>query len=295
MKKLRRITAVLLIFTLALALAGCGFAAKMTRAARKMEKLQSYRMDIGVDMELKLSVLGQSLNMDMKMSGSSDINTSPARSKTEMRVEMLGVEQTVLLYGERTDDRVTTYSSSDGGETWTKKAGEKGAQTAAAGKSDFSALLRMADSFEKTGTETVRGAEATIYSGVITGSDLENVTVLSGVLKNAFSAMNLPMDGMDLTAYGGIPTAIDIDSKSGMIVRCTMDLTEFMGNMMPALMSAVMAEAAEESGMKGLDLRMLGFSAETGRVFVTVEFYDFDAVGTVEIPAGALTAPEAAA
>ena len=32
-----------------------------------------------------------------------------------------------------------------------------------------------------------------------------------------------------LTQYGSIPTTIDIDNKSGMIVRCTMDLTEFMG------------------------------------------------------------------
>ena len=293
MKKLKRITAVLLIVTLALTLAGCGFAAKMSRAAKKMEKLQSYRMDIDLDMELKLSVLGQSLNMDMNVDGRADINTSPAVRKMDTHIRMLGLEQSVLVYTEKTDAGVTTFRSSDGGETWTRKT--RGSEEAAPGKSDFTGLLKIASGFEKTGTETVRGSEATIYSGVITGADLENAAALSDVLKNAFSSMDMPLDGLDLAAYGSIPTTIDIDNKSGMIVRCTMDLTEFMGKMMPALMDAVMGKAAAESGMEGFDLSALRFSAETGRVFTSLEFYDFDAVGTIEIPAEALTAPEAAA
>ncbi len=295
MKLFKRCTAVLLILALALALAGCGFAAKMTRAAKKMEKLQSYRMDLDMDMALKLSMLGQSMDMDMKISGSSDVNTDPSRTKAELRIKMLGQDIPMLSYTDKTDTGLVTYSSPDGGKTWTRQTVESPELAEAAGKNGFTRLLKLASAFEKTGTETVRGSEATVYSGVISGEDLESVMEISGVLKNVFSTMDMSMDGLDLTQYGGIPTTISLDNKSGMVVRYTMDMTEFMGKMMPAMMDAVMKEAAADSGLEGLDLSKLGFSVETGRVFAAVELYDFDAVGTIEIPAEALAASELAA
>ena len=295
MKLFKRCTAVLLILALALALAGCGFAAKMTRAAKKMEKLQSYRMDLDMDMALKLSMLGQSMDMDMKISGSSDVNTDPSRTKAELRIKMLGQDIPMLSYTDKTDTGLVTYSSPDGGKAWTRQTVESPELAEAAGKNGFTRLLKLASAFEKTGTETVRGSEATVYSGVISGEDLESVMEISGVLKNVFSTMDMSMDGLDLTQYGGIPTTISLDNKSGMVVRYTMDMTEFMGKMMPAMMDAVMKEAAADSGLEGLDLSKLGFSVETGRVFAAVELYDFDAVGTIEIPAEALAASELAA
>ncbi len=292
MKKLRKLTVLLLVCALMLALAGCGFTARMALAAKKMEKLQSYRTDMDVDMALKLSVLGQSMDMDMTIAGTTDVNTRPARSRSEMRIGMFGKDLTLLGYTDKTDAGRTTYSSSDGGRTWTKATAE---DDDPAGRSDISALLKIASSFEKTGAETVRGEQATVYSGVITGADLENVSALSGLLRRAFSAMDMTMEDLDPAAYGDIPTTIAIGDKSRMAVRYTMDLTGFMENMMPAMMDAAMAKVAEESGLEGLDLSVLGFSLETGRVFATVELYDFDAVGAIEIPAAALEAPEAAA
>ena len=295
MKTFKRCTALLLILALALALAGCGFAAKMTRAAKKMEKLQSYRMDLDMDMALKLSMLGQSMDMDMKISGSSDVNTNPSKTKADLRIKMLGEEIPMLSYTDKADTGLVTYSSPDGGETWTRQTVESPELAEAAGKNGFANLLKLASSFEKTGTETVRGSMATVYSGVIAGADLESVMEISVVLKNVFSTMDMSMDGLDLTQYGSIPTTISLDNKSGMVVRYTMDMTEFMSKMMPAMMDAVMKEAAAESGLEGLDLSKLGFSVETGRIFAAVELYDFDAVGTIEIPAEALAAPELAA
>ena len=295
MKTFKRCTAVLLVLALALALTGCGFAAKMARAAKKMEKLQSYRMDLDMDMALKLSMLRQSMDMDMKITGGSDVCLDPSRTRTELRISMLGQEIPMVSYTDKTDAGLVTYSSPDGGKTWTRQTVESPELAEAAGKNGFSNLLRLAAGFEKTGTETVRGSEATVYSGVITGEDMERVMEMSGVLKNVFSSMDMSMDGLDLSQYGGIPTTISLDNKSGMVVRYTMDMTEFMGKMMPAMMDAVMKDAAAESGLGNLDLSTLGFSVETGRVFAAVELYDFDAVGAIEIPAEALSAPEAAA
>ena len=162
MNKLRKLVVLLLIPALALALAGCGFAGKMALAARKMQKLQSYRMDMDVDMDLQLSLLGKSMDMGMEISGISDVNTRPERTRTDMRVEMFGQGLTVLSYAETTDGVRTTYSSVNGGKTWTKKTAESGEGAAAAGRTDFAALLKLASAFEKTGTETVRGEESPV-------------------------------------------------------------------------------------------------------------------------------------
>ena len=56
-----------------------------------------------------------------------------------------------------------------------------------------------------------------------------------------------------------------------------------------AILAEITAGAQE---LSTLDLSALGFKVETGRVFASGELYDFNAVGTIEIPAEALNAPE---
>ena len=295
MENRKRLAALLLCLALLLALSGCGSVSDMARAAKKMEKLQSYRMDMNMDMALKLSVLGQAMDMDMDMSGSSDVNVDPARTRTSMRIKMLGEEMTVLSYTEKTDAGVVSYSSADGGASWSKKTVNSGELAKTDSRKSFSALLKIAEGFEKAGTETVRGSEATVYAGVIRGEDVERVMAMSEAMENVFAAMDMSMDRLQPEDYGSVPVTIAIDSKSGLVVRYTMDLTEFMARLMPKMIDAVLSEAAAQAGLDGLDLSALGFTAETGRVFATVELYDFDAVGGIEIPPEALEAPEAAA
>ena len=97
---------------------------------------------------------------------------------------------------------------------------------------------------------------------------------------------------VELESLGGIPTTISLDNKTGYIVRYTMDMTELMQNLMPVLMDQLMATIAEESGLEGLDLSMLRLKLDVSKTVVAVELYDFDAAGTVEIPAEARAAEE---
>jgi hypothetical protein len=77
-----------------------------------------------------------------------------------------------------------------------------------------------------------------------------------------------------------------------MIVRYTMDMSEIMQNLMPVLMEKTMSAVYAQAGLEGLDLSLLGFEVKVGKVFTTAEFYDFDAVGTIEIPDAARAAAE---
>ena len=291
---MKRFTALLLILALALALAGCGFMSAMARASRKMEKLHSYRMDMAMEMDLRMTILGQSMDMDMLVASVSDVEVEPARSRSDIKLSMLGEEMNLLSFTEKTDAGVVSYNSVNGGETWGKKTLENAELSASGDKQSFSNLLKLAEGFEKTGTETVRGSKATVYAGVIGGDQLGMVLGMSDTFANVFSAMNMPVDEADFSSYGDVPVTIAIDDESHMVTRYTMDLTALMAALMPAMLKAVLTEAAAESGLKGFDMNALGFSVETGRVFTSVELYDFDQVGTIEIPAEALAAPEVA-
>ena len=295
MKKFRNLACLFLALAMMFSLTACqSFEAKMTKAAAKMEKLQSYRMDLDMDMEMNLALLGESMDMNMSMKGTSDVNTEPMRMKMDMSIEMMGDEIKMLTYGEKDGDAYVTYVSPDGGSTWAKQSVDAGEMPGFADKNEFGMLFKLVQSFEKTGTETIRGSEAVVYSGVIEGEQIDEALEMSGVLESLYESMNLGIDAdkIDFSAYGSIPTTIAFDSKSGMIVRYTMDMSEIMQNMLPAVMDEMMSSMISEAGLENFDLSTLGFKLEIGKVFVTAEFYDFDAVGTIEIPEAAKTAEE---
>lgn len=291
MKK-NRIMAALLVLALMLSLAGCGgFAGRMARAAKKMEKVQSYRVDLDLSAAIKLTVLGQEMPMDLSLGGTSEVNTKPSKTKTALRVSVLGEESEILTYTEKRGDDLTSYVSPDGGATWTRQTLDLDLPE---GKTNVSGLLKLASGFEKTGVETVRGSQATVYAGTVTSAALDEASDLSDTLEDLFETLDLPEVELDLKNCGSIPVTVAIDNKSGFVTRCTLDLTEFMGKLLPKVLDLVMAAAAREAGLEGMDLGALGFSLDIGSVTVAAELYDFDAVGAIEIPAEALSAPEAA-
>ena len=288
--KRKRIAAALLALAAMLTLAGCGsFAGRMARAVRKMEKVESYRVDLSLDTALNISVLGREMPAELAVKASGDVNTEPARSKLELTTSLLGERGRLLAYTERTGEDYTLYLSPDGSGIWTKQTldiEEPDTKTRLAG------ILKLASRFEKTGVESVRGSEATVFAGSFSGEELDRAVALSDTVEGVLEALELEEGEITLEDCGSIPVTVAIDNKSGLVTRCTLDLTELMQGLMPKLMDAVMAETAEQLGLEGMDLSRLGFALDIGRVSVTAELYDFDAADLVEIPAEALAAAE---
>ena len=105
------------------------------------------------------------------------------------------------------------------------------------------------------------------------------------------------VEEQELGTAGAVKNCADFIGDEDVLVisgdaACDLDLTELMASLMPAMVDAIMAETASQAGLEGLDLSALGFKVETGRVFASGELYDFNAVGTIEIPAEALDAQE---
>ena len=294
MKKIKKLLAILLVFAMALSLAACGFEARMAKAAKKMEKLESYCMDLDLDMALSMSLLGQSMNLDMGMQGTADVNTKPLVMKMDVDMSTMGESIQMLSYAEKTDAGYVTYISPDGGDTWAKQTVDSDKMPQMGATANFALLFKLIGKFEKTGTETVRGSEATVYSGTVEGEDIAQMVEMSGVMDTLSESMDVDLEelGVELDKLGSIPTTISLDNKTGYIVRYTMDMTELMQNLMPVLMDQVMDSVAEETGLEGLDLSALGLKLDVSKTMVSVELYDFDAVGVVEIPAEAREAEE---
>ncbi len=295
MKNIRKMLAVLLVLAMALSLAACGsFETKMARAAKKMEKLQSYRMDMKLDMGFIMSLLGQSMNLDMDVQGKADVLTDPVRMKMDMNLSVMGEEAQMLSYLEKDGDRFVTYVSPDGGDTWAQKSVDAGEMQEFSALDNFGILFKLASTFEKGETVTVRGSEATVYSGTVQGEDIKALVSSTGVLDSLQEQLEVDLEeaALQLNDLGSMPVSIAIDNKSGMITRYTMDLTELMRKLMPLVMDQAMAAVAEEAGLEGLDLSVLGLTLDVDRVNLEAELYDFDAVETFEIPDEARQAPD---
>lgn len=291
MKTAKRLLALVLVLAMALSLSACGgFAGSMVRAVRKLEKLDSLRMDTDVQINMSLSMLGMSTPVDMSASGTSDINTDPLKVKSDLNLDLglLGITREILSYCERQGDGYILYLSPDG-ESWSRQTLEPSESSAGKGKISLSAVLALANRFEKTGTVTVRGSEATAYEGVIKAEEINLAMEQSGGMDSLREALG---GDEDFSFTGSVPVTVALDNKSGMIVMVSLDLTEIMQDLMPLTMDRVMASVAEEAGMGGMDLSALGLELNVDSATVTETLYDFDAVGPIEIPEAALNAPE---
>ncbi len=288
--KRKRIAAALLALALMLTLAGCGsFAGRMAGAVRKMEKVESYRVDLSLDTALNITVLGREMPAELAVNATGDVNTEPARSRLELTTSLLGERGRLLAYTERTGEDYTLYLSPDGSGIWTKQMLDiEGADR----KTGLAGILKLASRFEKTGVESVRGSEATVFAASFSGEELDRAVALSDTLEGVLEALELEEGEITLEDCDSVPVTVAIDNKSGLVTRCTLDLTELMQGLMPKLMDAAMAETAKQLGLENVDLSLLGFALDIGRVSVTAELYDFDAAAPVEIPSEALAAAE---
>lgn len=304
MKQTRKLIALLLAMIMMFCLTGCDglFGVKMTRAALKMQKLQSLRSDITSDLSLNVTLMGEGLDLDMTASGTVDVILSPLLVKADLTLNMLDENVDTLSYLEQKGDKLLIYSSADEGETWSRTEVDA-SSLAENGKMDtksLTQLAKLANSFEEVGTEMVKGSEATIYSGKITGADLASSGDLDAVVDSIGdgTGSGIDLSALDFSNVGDIPLTVGIDKESGMVVKCGIDLTSLMQAVLPVALDAAMKTAMADGAlgeMGGLGLDALGLQLNLNKLTADAELYDFDAVSEIVIPDAALNAVDIAA
>ena len=304
MKRYQKVLALLLISLMALSLSGCSLIT-ITKTASNMNSLKSVSADLALNLNMDMTMMDETSPLEIAVSGPFDFDLANGKGKADLTLDLMGENVDLLLYYERLEDKFVIYTSADNGETWSKNETALSDQQEK-DSSDLKALAmikKLSNSFEETGTETVRGKEAVIYSGNILWEDLAGDVDLSSAAEAAGSASGMPLDfsDLDLTALGSIPVTIGYDKENDLIVKGSADLTETVQNLIPMVMKVVMKSIAAESGMEDsaemedFDLSDLGFSLDIQTLNVSAELYNFDAVGEITIPPETLAAEVAAA
>ena len=304
MKRYQKVLALLLISLMALSLSGCSLIT-ITKTASNMNSLKSVSADLALNLGMDMTMMDETSPFEIAVSGPFDFDLANGKGKADLTLDLMGENVDLLLYYERLEDKFVIYTSADNGETWSKNETALSDQQEK-DSSDLKSLAmikKLSNSFEETGTETVRGKEAVIYSGNILWEDLAGDLDLSTAAEAAGSASGMPLDfsDLDLTALGSIPVTVGYDKENDLIVKGSADLTETVQNLIPMVMKVVMKSIAAESGMEDsaemedFDLSDLGFSLDIRTLNVSAELYNFDAVGEITIPPEALAAEVAAA
>ena len=304
MKRYQKVLALLLISLMALSLSGCSLIT-ITKTASNMNSLKSVSADLALNLGMDMTMMDETSPFEIAVSGPFDFDLANGKGKADLTLDLMGENVNLLLYYERLEDKFVIYTSADNGETWSKNETTLSDQQEK-DSSDLKSLAmikKLSNSFEETGTETVRGKEAVIYSGNILWEDLAGDLDLSTAAEAAGSASGMPLDfsDLDLTALGSIPVTVGYDKENDLIVKGSADLTETVQNLIPMVMKVVMKSIAAESGMEDsaemedFDLSELGFTMDIQTLTVSAELYNFDAVGEITIPPEALAAEVAAA
>ena len=304
MKRYQKVLALLLISLMALSLSGCSLIT-ITKTASNMNSLKSVSADLALNLGMDMTMMDETSPFEIAVSGPFDFDLANGKGKADLTLDLMGENVDLLLYYERLEDKFVIYTSADNGETWSKNETALSDQQEK-DSSDLKSLAmikKLSNSFEETGTETVRGKEAVIYSGNILWEDLAGDLDLSTAAEAAGSASGMPLDfsDLDLAALGSIPVTVGYDKENDLIVKGSADLTETVQNLIPMVMKVVMKSIAAESGMEDsaemedFDLSDLGFSLDIRTLNVSAELYNFDAVGEITIPPEALAAEVAAA
>lgn len=283
MMKLKKILALMLALVLLLSLCACGsFEGKLVTAAKRMSDLESLHADMGMEMVLSMALLGESMDMDLNVDASIDMQLEPMRMKMLMDINAMGVSQQLISYAEAEGERYAVYSSSDDGSSWEKNYVD---DVAEAGQPDIAAnmelFLECAESFEEVGEEQIQGSAATRYDGEFTGDQIVRAMEVSGAQEMLEDSVSTDAGMSELLAGGSIPASIWIDNKSGMIVRYEMDLIQ--------IMQGVFASILEEQ-MSGLDTQGLTLDVELTQCLFTMELSQFEAIEEIVIPSQAQAA-----
>ena len=270
MKRYQKVLALLLISLMALSLSGCSLIT-ITKTASNMNSLKSVSADLALNLGMDMTMMDETSPFEIAVSGPFDFDLANGKGKADLTLDLMGENVDLLLYYERLEDKFVIYTSADNGETWSKNETALSDQQEK-DSSDLKSLAmikKLSKSFEETGTETVRGKEAVIYSGNILWEDLAGDLDLSTAAEAAGSASGMPLDfsDLDLAALGSIPVTVGYDKENDLIVKGSADLTETVQNLIPMVMKVAMQSMAAQSGvdaaeMEDFDLSALGFSLD---------------------------------
>ena len=251
------------------------------------ENLDSWSMDTTVNIDLTMNMMGEEMALQMEIGTAIDMTKAPERCRTEMTTDSMGDSQKTILYYEKDGNNFTVVVSEDGGETWNKQVlpAEQFPANMQASLASFAKLTDYASVLTKTGTETIKGREATVYSGSLTGEQAADYIETTGALSALESMFATGPDAMDVGELGEMPLSIAIDNETGMLVWFNMDMSDYLQHLMDRVLNTIIQSAlGEEELPEDFDLSMFEASVVIREASGDTTLYNFNEVGEIQLP-----------
>ena len=240
-------------------------------SAEKTYGAESLHADVSMKISVELAASGMSMKMDMSNDAEADVQMNPAVSRIVMKIQMLGQEQTALVYTEQDGEEKKTYISTDDGQTWTTSDDLQASVPGLSGDGipgGFRAENWLMKDVREIGTETVDGAATTVYAGYLPKEQfLENKDMQEELPINLDEGVAEVLDQI-----GDIPMTFWVDSKTGRLLQYRMDLQE--------LMTKVLDNSTEEN-MSASGLK-INYAVNTA--IIECRFSKFNEIPPIVVP-----------
>ncbi len=280
MNKLRKIGAFATAFLLVVTAAGCSSkptAQSLAKdAGKNMSDIKSVRTVEKMDFDAAISMSGVSVDMAMDLDLDMKLINDPevkGQLTMNMSIAAAGQSETMSMetYMEQDGDQLVTYSTEDGGATFTKSEDKLSDYDlnsmvddtlyTAIEKGEIEATLREE-------TETVNDTEAYVIETTLTGDQFKKV------IESSFSELSdaeiIPAD-TDWSSMSA-PTVLYIAKDTKYPVKMTMECSS-LGD---AIINAMLG--AQDLGDTTIEIKNFD---------ITLELSDYNAVADIEIPAAA--------
>lgn len=251
------------------------------------DDVKSLRMDIDLIINMDMSLFGESLtDIKMDMDGTFDMTRDPERFYLDMTTTGDEESQHLLSYYEPQGTGYVVYTSVDEGKTWEKQTvtDEAIPNGIVSSLDSFAKIAEFAKGFEKTGTEEIHGRKADVYSGVLSNEQLKEYLEISGSLDALFTSFGTNTNDLDASTLGEMPVTIMLDSENGMLLGYSMDMKDFLQNLMQSMMGSLISSTMQGAELpEGFDLgSMMTVTINEAKSNTTL--YDFNAVGEITMP-----------
>ena len=262
----RKIASGALALAMMFTLAACGkeeggadAASVMVAAQQELTKVSSMRYTYAMEM----AIGAEDQSVEMKVDGTADITMNPFAAKMTMNMDMLGMAlKDVQIYMVSEGGQMVAYTGMDmtgaGQNQWYKSLADDSGMNAEQydAVEAFELYMKNGSNFKAVGTDTVQGASATRYEGVITSDMLEDTLEESGSLDNITSLLGEDYGDM-LASLSGIPITIWIND-AGLPVKYVFDMTSMMTEL---LQNSADSEDADVSVDKFvMSMEVLGYN-----------------------------------
>ena len=264
-------------------LVGCGERSPEELWATAKENIvtaKSARLHMTMDMAFDLQ--GETTSMTMKMDEA--CTQDPLSAEVNMTMDMGGLgKMDTTMYLVQEDGEYVNYMKMSGGILGDEDVGWSRSTIDVTDLKQYNAMdnaklyLDVLNSFQSAGKEAIGSHNTIRYDGKVTGQDISKMLdTLGDNVSSMLSTADTSTMADLFSELDGIPMSVWIDQKTALPVRCEMDLSGMVNQLMGKMIDALVSLSSEA----------VDFQVSKARV--TVECSDYNAVAPITVPQEAL-------